>query len=124
MQKVRSSKTLYMSSKIKFELLSLLEAIEKIELYSQDFTNADDFYHDQKSFDASMMQFVVIGEAVSRLDESYKQHHCEIPWQSIKDFRNIIAHNYFGIDADEIWDILENKLLPLKTKLSLLYKEL
>jgi uncharacterized protein with HEPN domain len=32
----------------------------------------------------------------------------------IKDFRNIIAHDYFGIDADEIWDIIQNKLLPLK----------
>ena len=112
-----------MSNKIKFELLSLIEAIEKIELYSYEFSDADDFYHDQKSFDASMMQFVVIGEAVNRLDDNYKQHHSEIPWQSIKDFRNIIAHNYFGIDADEIWDIIENKLLPLKAKISLLCKE-
>ena len=51
-----------MSIKVKFELLSLVEAIEKIELYSQDFSNADDFYHDQKSFDASMMQFVSTAE--------------------------------------------------------------
>ncbi len=56
-----------MSNNIKFELLSLMEAIEKIELYSQEFSNADAFYHDQKSFDASMMQFVVIGEVISRL---------------------------------------------------------
>ncbi|MBT5934022.1 MAG: hypothetical protein HOG88_01560 [Sulfurimonas sp.] len=64
-----------MSPKIKFELLSLLEAIKKVELYSQDFSNADDFYHDQKSFDASMMQFVVIGEAIDRLDDTYKAKH-------------------------------------------------
>jgi len=44
----------FMSNNVKFDLLSLIEAIEKIELYSQDFSNADDFYHDQKSFDASM----------------------------------------------------------------------
>ena len=109
-----------MSIKIKFELLALLEAIEKIELYSHDFSNADDFYHDQKSFDASMMQFVVIGEAINRLDEKYKAQHNEIPWQKIKDFRNIIAHNYFGIDADEIWDIIKIKILPLKEKIAIL----
>jgi len=44
-----------MSHNIKFDLLSLIEAIDKIELYSQDSTNSDDLYHDQKSFDASMM---------------------------------------------------------------------
>ena len=106
-----------MFNKRRFELLTLLEAIEKIELYSKDFESADDFYHDQKSFDASMMQFVVIGEAVVRLDENYKSQHDEVPWQKIKDFRNIIAHDYFGIDADEIWDIIKNKLLPLKDKI-------
>jgi len=44
-----------MLNKTKFELLSLLESIDKIKLYSQEFSNTDDFYHDQKSFDASMM---------------------------------------------------------------------
>ncbi|MFA5215585.1 DUF86 domain-containing protein [Sulfuricurvum sp.] len=104
-----------MSNNITFNLNALIESIEKIELYSQDFKDADGFYHDQKSFDASMMQFVVIGEIISRLDETFKTSHTEIPWQKIKDFRNIIAHDYFGIDADEIWDIINNKLLPLKS---------
>lgn len=103
-----------MSNKTNLELLSLIEAIDKINLYSQEFSGGDDFYHDSKSFDASMMQFVVIGEVISRLDENFKNMHNDIPWQKIKDFRNIIAHDYFGIDADEIWDIIQNKLLPLK----------
>lgn len=104
-----------MSNNITFNLHALIESIEKIELYSKDFTDPDTFYHDQKSFDASMMQFVVIGEIITRLDEKFKMSHTEIPWQKIKDFRNIIAHDYFGIDADEIWDIINNKLLPLKS---------
>lgn len=120
MQKNIFCKTLFMSSKIIFNLLSLLESIEKIEFYSQDFLDADSFYHNQKSFDASMMQFIVIGEVISRLDEEYKIKHSEIPWQKIKDFRNIIAHDYFGIDADEIWDIIQNKLLPLKSDIKIL----
>ena len=101
-------------SKTTFNLKALVETIEKIEIYSKDFSNADDFYHDIKSFDATMMQFVVIGEIINRLDDKYKAKHNEIPWQKIKNFRNIIAHDYFGIDADEIWDILKNKLIPLK----------
>lgn len=109
-----------MSNKTNLELLSLIEAIDKISLYSQEFSDGDDFYHDSKSFDASMMQFVVIGEVISRLDENFKILHNDIPWQKIKDFRNIIAHDYFGIDADEIWDIIQNKLLPLKNDIAAL----
>jgi len=107
-----------MYDNITFNLHALIESIEKIELYSQDFDDANEFYHDQKSFDASMMQFVVIGEIISRLDEEFKTSHTEIPWQNIKDFRNIIAHDYFGIDADEIWDIINNKILPLKNDIN------
>jgi uncharacterized protein with HEPN domain len=113
-----------MSKHIKLHLNALLEAIEKIERYTAEFTNSDDFYYEQKSFDASMMQFVVIGEVVARIDEHYKLEHSTIPWQKIKDFRNIIAHDYFGIDADEIWDIINNKLLPLKKEIYNLKVEL
>jgi uncharacterized protein with HEPN domain len=70
-----------MSNKTNFELLSLLEAVDKIKLYSQEFSNGEDFYYDSKSFDASMMQFVVIGE---------------------------------------VWDIIQNKLLPLKADIEAL----
>jgi len=101
-------------SNVLLHLEALLEAIFKIELYSQEFEYADEFYHDSKSFDATMMQFIVIGETISRLDEDFKKKHNEIPWIKIKNFRNIIAHDYFGIDADEIWDIITNKLIPLK----------
>ena len=110
-------------SKTLFNLQELLIAIEKIDLYSQEFNNGDDFYHDQKSFDATMMQFVVIGEIISRLDNHYKKQHPHIPWQKIKDFRNIIAHDYFGIDADEIWNIIQHKLLPLKAEIEKLLQE-
>ncbi len=111
-------------NKIEFNLRSFLEAIEKIEEYSKNFDGGEDFYHDAKSFDASMMQFVVIGELISRLDESYKTTHHAIPWQKIKDFRNIIAYDYFGIDADEIWSIITLHLLPLKATIQKLIEEL
>lgn len=98
----------------KLNLLAILEAIDKIEDYSNDFQDGEDFYFDSKSFDATMMQFVIIGEMISKLDEQFKQVHSDIPWVKIKDFRNIIAHDYFGIDSDEIWDIIQHKIKPLK----------
>jgi len=104
-------------SKVLLNLKALVEAIEKIESYSADAVSAESFYEDQKSFDATMMQFVIFGEIVARLDEDYKAAHAEIPWQKIKDFRNIIAHDYFGIDADEIWDIIKHKIPNLKKEI-------
>ena len=71
-----------------------------------------------------VMQFVVIGEIITRLDSSYKTEHPQIPWQKIKNFRNIIAHDYFGIDADEIWDIINHKLIPLKDEIEKLLEDL
>jgi len=61
-----------------------------------------------------MMQFVIIGEMITKLDDTFKNKYSNIPWIKIKDFRNIIAHDYFGIDSDEIWDIIQNKIKPLK----------
>ncbi|WP_456451513.1 HepT-like ribonuclease domain-containing protein [Hydrogenimonas sp.] len=101
-----------MSEKIRFNLMALLESIDKIRRYSADAADADDFHHDEKSFDATMMQFVVMGEAIARIDEDFKAKHQQIPWQLVKDFRNIIAHDCFGIDAEEVWDILQNHLDP------------
>jgi len=104
--------------------MALLESIEKIRRYSADAANADDFHHDEKSFDATMMQFVVMGEAIGRIDEDFRGAHEEIPWQLIKDFRNIIAHDYFGIDAEEVWDILQNHLEPLEREIRRLLRHL
>ena len=101
-------------SKTRLSLLSILEAIEKIESYTKEFENGEDFYYDQKSFDATMMQFVIIGEMISKLDDNFKDKTSNIPWTKIKDFRNIVAHNYFGIDSDEIWEIIQIKIKPLK----------
>lgn len=99
-------------------LLAILDAIEKIERYSKKFNNDDDFYHDELSFDATMMQFIVIGEMVAKIHDSYKEGHTDVPWKDIKGFRNIVAHDYFGIDSTEIWSIIQTHLPKLKIQIT------
>jgi uncharacterized protein with HEPN domain len=60
------------------------------------------------------MNFVVIGEAVLRLEPSFIETNSVIEWHKIKGFRNLIAHDYFGIDTEEVWDIVTNKIPSLK----------
>ena len=84
-------------------ILNMLDSIQKIQLYSGKFSNADEFYEDSISFDATMMNFIVIGEMVEKLSDDFiSATGEEINWTKVKSFRNIIAHNYFGIDAEEV----------------------
>ena len=71
----------------------------------------------QKSFDAVMMKFIALGETVSKLSENYKNINNNIEWNKIHSFRNIIAHDYFGIDEYEVWQIIKFHLPKFKTDL-------
>lgn len=104
-------------------LHNILESIKKIQNYSGKFSNADEFYNDSLSFDATMMNFVVIGEMVEKLSIGFIQEtEDQIDWHQVKGFRNIIAHNYFGIDAEEVWQIMNGSLVTLKESLEALIK--
>jgi uncharacterized protein with HEPN domain len=99
-------------------LLNIKEAIEKIYEYTADHRDADTFNNDSKSFDAVMMNFVVIGEMSEKLSDEFRiETDKEIDWFKIRGFRNIIAHNYFGIDAEEVWQIIKNSLTDLEREI-------
>ena len=80
--------------------------------------DADAFYADEKTFDAVLMNFVVIGASVSKLSEALMLRAPQIPWLKIKGFRNIVAHDYFGVDAEEVWQIIKNNLPALEASIN------
>jgi len=99
-------------------ILNMLDSVKRIQEYSVKFNDADEFYNDTKSFDASMMNFIVIGEMVDKLSEDLiNETSDKIDWLKVKGFRNILAHNYFGIDAEEVWQIINSSLSKLKQDL-------
>jgi len=95
--------------------LAILEAIDKIEQYVQPHKSAEEWMNNQQSFDACLMNFVVIGEMAVKMSFDFIEENKNIEWHKIKAFRNIIAHDYFGIDYNEVWQIIQNKLPYLKT---------
>jgi uncharacterized protein with HEPN domain len=95
-------------------LETIIEASDRIIEYTSGIKSADDFNNDYRNFDATMMNFVVIGEMVVKLSDDFKKKHDKIEWIKIKGFRNIVAHDYFGIDAEEVWQIIKNKIPTLK----------
>lgn len=64
-----------------------------------------------------MMNFIVIGEMSNKLSGPFKDQSPHIDWRKISALRNIIAHDYFGIDEEEIWQIIKNKLPVLLANL-------
>jgi uncharacterized protein with HEPN domain len=69
-----------------------------------------EFCKDRKTYSAVIREFEVIGEAVGKLPEELKQQHPNVQWQDIKDFRNLLIHEYFGVDLEIIWKIIEDDL--------------
>lgn len=112
-----------MSDKDLGNLSAILESCDKIQRFTTNLNNADEFYEDEKSFDAVLINFVIIGESVARLSEEFKENESQIPWLKIKGFRNIVVHDYFGVDAEEVWQIIENKIPDLKTHILKLIKK-
>lgn len=88
-------------------LFDILIAVLKIKHYASDFDDAESLKHDFKSWDAVVREFEIIGEATNYL---IKLKHFSNDKREIVDFRNILIHEYFGIDADEIWGIINNFL--------------
>lgn len=111
-----------LSEKDRANLEAILDATKKIIKFTVKFKSADEFYDHEISFDASLMNFVVVDESVAKLTKELKLHQSQIPWAKIKKFRNIIAHNYFGVDAEEVWQIIQLQLPELKNQISRILK--
>jgi uncharacterized protein with HEPN domain len=73
----------------------------------------EQFCNDRKTFSAVIREFEIIGEAVGKLSDALKRKHPDVEWQDIKDFRNLLTHEYFGVDLEIIWRIVQDDLPAL-----------
>ena len=77
----------------------------------------EDFSKDSKTVDAVIRNFEVIGEASRQLSQEVKAKYTNIDWKIMTDFRNVIIHEYLGINIKIIWDIIKNELPVLEKEL-------
>jgi len=101
----------------------ILEAIKRIDTYTTDF-HLDRFKSDPKTVDAVVRNFEIIGEAVKKIPDSIRKQHPSIEWQKIAGLRDILIHEYFGIDAEIIWDVIQTKLPSFKNTISKIIQDL
>lgn len=106
----------------KLYLDDISKAIKKIERYTKGLT----FQKLKKKdliIDGVARNLEIIGEATKNIPTSIKQKYPNIEWKKVSGLRDILAHEYFGIDLEVLWDIIKNKLPDLKQKISLLKKK-
>jgi uncharacterized protein with HEPN domain len=90
-----------------FFLFDILVAILKIKEVAKNFRNAEELKRDFVAWDSVIREFEIIGEATGKLMKAgILPREC----QEIVDFRNLLIHHYFGIDAEEVWNVIQNDL--------------
>jgi uncharacterized protein with HEPN domain len=100
----------------KVYLDDILQAITKVREYTAGFSMVE-LAGDTKTFDAVVRNLEVIGEAAKGVPEAIRFQHPEVDWKRISGLRDILIHQYFGVDAQIIWDIIQNKLPTLEQQI-------
>ena len=94
-------------------LCDILEAVRKIRAYTAGMS-LQSFAADSKTLDAVVRNLEVIGEGAKKIPEDMRARSAEVDWKKVSGLRDILIHEYFGVDAEIIWDIVENKLRALE----------
>jgi uncharacterized protein with HEPN domain len=94
----------------------ILESIILIEQYTENIS-FEEFENDRKTIDAVIRNFEIIGEASNKLPEEFRKKYPEIPWRSIIGLRNVLIHDYLGVDIKAVWGNLKQELPQLKEQM-------
>ena len=94
----------------------ILESIELIENYIGNL-EFNDFSKDRKTIDAVVRNFEIIGEASKYIPDYIKEKHADVDWIGIVGLRNRIAHEYFGISLEIVWNIVKQELPKLQNQM-------
>ncbi len=97
-------------------LEDIIESIQKIKSYTNGMSSKE-FFEDDKTLDAVIRNFEIIGEAANRMPEEIRDNFNDVNWHRIRGFRNRIVHDYMGIDYEIVWEIIVNDLEELQQQI-------
>jgi len=94
----------------KLYIQDILQACDDISNFTQAMDSVDDLQNDRRTFLAVIHCIEIIGEATRQMPKSFKEKHPEILWRETIGLRNVIAHEYFGLDNEIIWDVIQTQI--------------
>jgi uncharacterized protein with HEPN domain len=100
----------------KLRISDILECVARIKEYT-DGVSFEQFQSDKKTVDAVLRNLEIIGEAVRHIPETVQERYSELPWAEMRAMRNIVAHQYFGVNLNIIWNTTQSNLPPIVAKL-------
>jgi len=91
----------------------ILTCIEKIERYTSN-VSFEEFCGNDMAVDAVIRNFEIIGEAVKKIPEEIRMKYADVEWKEAAGFRDVLIHDYFGIDLEAVWDTVRNNIPSFK----------
>jgi uncharacterized protein with HEPN domain len=105
----------------RFFLLHIRDAVDSIRAYTTSGRAA--FFADKRTQDAVIRNLEIIGEATKRLTAATTSQRPEIPWKRVSGLRDVLIHNYFGVNLDAVWEVVESRLAELAQAVEALLSE-
>lgn len=106
----------------KLYLEDILSSTHKIQKYVAE-DSLEDLTKNEMKIDAIVRNFQIIGEAANNIPQEIKVKYPAVEWRKITNFRNILAHEYFGIDYEIMWDIIKSKLPVLQKDIQVILEK-
>ena len=96
----------------------IIDCINRIDDYAEN--DQFNFMNSTMVQDAVIRNLQILAESTQKISAPLKQQHPEINWRAISGFRNILVHDYLGVDLQQIWQIIENRLPSLKDNIQVI----
>jgi uncharacterized protein with HEPN domain len=103
-------------------LLHIRDAIVQIESYTEG--GREEFFNNKMIQDAVIRNLEIIGEATKKLTPDLRDRHPEVPWSRIAGMRDVLIHDYFEVDLQIVWDVVQNRLPEFKRHIEALITEI
>lgn len=101
----------------KLRIEDIMEAIARIQQYTAG-VQYEVWQRDQKTIDAVVRNFEIIGEAATHVPTDVQMLFPDVPWGKMKGIRNLLIHEYFGVDAEVLWKTIQKDLPDLNASLA------
>lgn len=103
-------------------LLHIIESIRSIETYVQ--PGKSEFFQSKLIQDAVIRNLEIIGEATKKISPELRQRDYDIPWKEMAGLRDVLIHDYFGVDLDIVWNVVKKELSGIHDQIEYLLKEI